>query len=113
MTLSSYGAQFDVVNAYVDESQLSPRINLVYQPEDSTTLHIGYALYFTPPPLELVSPLSATKFSRHHECTCDSTESSPVRSERSNYYDMGVTQKFTSGSNVGLDGYYKVAETAT
>ena len=58
----NYGARFDVVNAYVNESQLSPRINLVYLPCENTTLHAGYARYFTPPPLELVPQSSISKF---------------------------------------------------
>lgn len=33
-----------MVKAYVNECQFSPRVNLVYQPTDKTTLHLGYAL---------------------------------------------------------------------
>ena len=51
-----------MVNAYTNENQLSPRINLVYEATDSTTLHAGYARYFTPPPLELVQQTSVKKF---------------------------------------------------
>jgi outer membrane receptor protein involved in Fe transport len=104
----NYGARFDVVDAFVDSSQLSPRINLVYQPQDSTTLHIGYARYFTPPPLELVSQESVTKFAGTTNAA-PITEGSPVQAERSDYYDVGATQKVTSDFHVGLDGYYKVA----
>jgi len=31
-----------------------PRANVVYKPFDVTTLHAGYARYFTPPPVENV-----------------------------------------------------------
>src|SRR6516165_2572165 len=51
----NFGGRFDVVDAFVSENQLSPRINLVYTPWTATTLHAGYARYFTPPPLENVS----------------------------------------------------------
>ena len=97
-----------MVNAYVNESQLSPRINLVYQPTDATTLHLGYARYFTPPPLELVQQASVLKFAGTTNATAV-TESSPVKSERSHYFDIGITQKFTPDFQVGLDGYYKIA----
>jgi outer membrane cobalamin receptor len=33
-----------------------------------------------------------------------------VRSERSHYFDLGVTQKLTSAWSAGLDGYYKTAK---
>jgi len=105
----NYGARFDVVNAFVNESQLSPRINLVYQPQESTTLHIGYARYFTPPPLELVSSESVTKFAGTTNAPAV-TQGSPVEAERSNYYDIGATQKITPDFHVGIDGYYKVAK---
>uniref|UniRef100_A0A1I9YQ76 Uncharacterized protein n=1 Tax=Paraburkholderia sprentiae WSM5005 TaxID=754502 RepID=A0A1I9YQ76_9BURK len=36
-------------------SQLSPRVGLVYTLTPSTTLHAGFACYFTPAPFELVS----------------------------------------------------------
>src|SRR5262249_3596429 len=52
----NYGLRADEVDAYVRESQVSPRLGLVYQWSDATTLHAGYARYFTPPPTELISP---------------------------------------------------------
>jgi len=52
----NYGARFDVFKSSFDrETQLSPRLNLIYKPTDSTALHAGYARYFTPPPVEYVS----------------------------------------------------------
>ena len=94
----NYGARFDVVNAFVNESQLSPRINLVYQPEESTTLHIGYARYFTPPPLELVSSESIAKFAGTTNQPAVA-QGSPVEAERANYFDAGVTQNVTQDSS--------------
>ncbi len=35
----NFGGRFDVVNAYTNENQFSPRINLVYKATASTTLH--------------------------------------------------------------------------
>ena len=41
----NYGARFDVVDEYDHENQISPRINVVWKPTDSTTLHAGYSRY--------------------------------------------------------------------
>jgi outer membrane receptor protein involved in Fe transport len=102
----NFGARLDFVNAFVDENQLSPRLNVVYEPLTGTTLHAGYARYFTPPPLESVSQATISKFTG----TTDEPamkKDSPVSAERAHYFDAGVTQKIMEGWNVGLDGFYK------
>ena len=58
----NYGVRFDQFDGFVDQNQLSPRINLVWLPTPSTTIHLGYASYFTPPPFELVAQESVQKF---------------------------------------------------
>jgi len=102
----NFGGRLDFVNAFVDENQLSPRINVVYEPFKGTTLHAGYARYFTPPPLEGVPQSTIAKFAG---TTNESaiTKDSPVTSERAHYFDVGVTQKIAEGFNVGIDGFYK------
>ncbi len=102
----NFGGRLDFVNAFADENQLSPRINVVYKPFAWTTLHAGYARYFTPPPLEAVPESTIAKFTG---TTNESaiTKDSPVTSERAHYFDAGVTQKIMEGFNVGLDGFYK------
>jgi hypothetical protein len=102
----NFGGRLDFVNAFVDENQLSPRINVVYEPFKGTTLHAGYARYFTPPPLEGVPQSTIAKFAG---TTNESaiTKDSPVTSERAHYFDAGVTQKVAEGFNVGIDGFYK------
>jgi len=102
----NFGGRFDVVKAFADENQLSPRLNIVYEPFKGTTFHAGYARYFTPPPLENVSQATISKF---EGTTNESaiTKDSPVKSERAHYFDAGVTQKIAEGFNIGLDGFYK------
>ena len=102
----NYGARFDAVNAYIDETQLSPRLGFVYQATQATTLHAGYARYFTPPPLELVAPTSISKFDNTTGAAAI-TQSDPVKAERSHNFDIGVTRKLTDELQLGLDGYYK------
>ena len=102
----NFGGRFDVVDAFSNENQLSPRLNLVYEPFKGTALHAGYARYLTPPPLENVQQSTIAKFD---DTTNESkiTKDSPVKSERAHYFDAGVTQKIAEGFNVGLDGFYK------
>lgn len=106
----NYGARFDVVNAYVNESQLSPRLNFVYDATETTTLHAGYARYFTPPPLELVSPTSVSKFVNTSADTFDTTAEDPVRAERGNEFDAGVEQEVGKNLKLGWDNYFKLAK---
>jgi outer membrane receptor protein involved in Fe transport len=105
----NYGARFDQYYATFDkENQPSPRVNLVYQPTDSTTMHIGYSRYFTPPPLENVPSGNLAPFSGTSGATAVTTDGT-VRAERANYYDAGISQKITKHFQVGVDGYYKTA----
>ena len=50
----NYGLRFDPYKGFASENQLSPRVNVVWQPTDGTTVHAGYSRYFSPPPFELV-----------------------------------------------------------
>ncbi|MFZ3374061.1 MAG: TonB-dependent receptor [Chthoniobacterales bacterium] len=102
----NFGGRLDFVNAFADENQLSPRLNVVYKPWDSTTLHAGYARYFTPPPLEAVPQSTIAKFAGTTNASAI-TEDSAVTAERAHYFDAGMTQKIMEGFNVGLDGFYK------
>jgi hypothetical protein len=104
----NYGARADLARAYVTEGQLSPRVNLVYQLTDTTSMHAGYARYFTPPPLELVQTSSLSKFTGTTNAP-EAAASSPVRSERAHYFDAGLSHQFTSAFTATLDGYYKRA----
>jgi outer membrane receptor protein involved in Fe transport len=105
----NYGARFDVYSSSFDhENQFSPRVNLIYRPTNSTTLHAGYARYFTPPPLENVSAATVTLFNGTSNASAV-TQDDPVRAERSHYFDAGISQTLSPGLQVGLDGYYKTA----
>jgi len=104
----NFGGRFDRVDAYVHEDQLSPRLSAVYRASDDTAFHAGYARYFIPPPLENVSPTSVSKFDNTTNAAEEDTDD-PVKSERSNYFDAGVTHDFSPGFQIGLDGYYKKA----
>ena len=104
----NFGGRLDFVNSFADENQLSPRINIVYEPWKGTAFHAGYSRYFTPPPLEAVPQSTIDKFAG---TTNESqiTKDSPVKTERAHYFDAGVQQKIAEGLTVGIDGYYKSA----
>jgi outer membrane receptor protein involved in Fe transport len=102
----NYGLRADHVNAYVHEGQISPRLGLVYNVTQGTTLHAGYARYFTPPPTELIAPTDIALFQgTTNQLPGDANTN--VKSERSNYYDVGIEQKVGGNLTLGLDAYYR------
>src|SRR6266849_2933721 len=104
----NYGGRFDVVNTLSNENQISPRVNAVWRATPSTTVHAGYASYFSPPPFELLSVTTIGKFSGTSAAP-EVTENSPVKAERDHYFDVGVSQKILDGFTAGIDAYYKYA----
>ncbi len=104
----NYGARADLYASSGHESQLSPRINVIFKATGSTTLHAGYARYFTPPPLESVNSASVAAFAGTSNAP-DQVTNDPVKAERADYFDAGISQKLTAEWQVGLDGYYKLA----
>ncbi|HEX5124507.1 MAG TPA: TonB-dependent receptor [Rhodanobacteraceae bacterium] len=102
----NYGVRADKVDAYVNESQLSPRLGLVYAASDTTTLHAGYARYFTPPPAELIAPTDIALFQGTTNALPTNVNAETL-SERSHYFDAGVSQKIGSDLTLGLDAYYR------
>jgi outer membrane receptor protein involved in Fe transport len=102
------GLRFDQLYQYVDANQLSPRLALVYKPFTGTSIHAGYARYFTPPYQAQAAQSNIGLFTN----TTNQPEvplNDPVKPERSNYYDVGVDQTVAKGLDVGVDAYYKDA----
>jgi hypothetical protein len=105
----NFGARFDEFDATFDrEDQLSPRVNLIYKPVRSTTLHAGYSRYFTPPPVENVPGSTVAEFNGTSNASA-TDQDDPVKSERADYLDAGISQKVGPHLQLGLDGYYKKA----
>jgi outer membrane receptor protein involved in Fe transport len=95
-----------VVRAFTKESQLSPRANLVWNAAPLTTVHIGYAGNFTPPPQELIAPATVALYNgTTKEFQIQSGD--PVKAEREHYFDAGVEQRFKGGFKLAVDAYYK------
>ncbi|MGP8032728.1 MAG: TonB-dependent receptor [Steroidobacteraceae bacterium] len=108
----NYGLRFDHYSAYSSGSQLSPRINFVWQLPSGTTVHGGYSRYFTPPPFELVSTTTFTRFagtSAELPGTFTPLDSPPIAA-RANYYDFGIQQKLLDNAlTLGVDSFYEQA----
>jgi outer membrane receptor protein involved in Fe transport len=104
----NYGLRFDEFDGYRDENQLSPRVNLVWTPATGTTVHAGYSRYFSPPPFELVASQTVSKFQGTTAAATSTLDTTPY-AERSDYFDVGVSQKVMAGLTVGVDTYYKKA----
>jgi outer membrane receptor protein involved in Fe transport len=101
----NYGLRADKVDAYVSEGQISPRLGFVYQLNEATTLHAGYARYFTPPPTELISPTDIARFQGTTNALPTNVNAETL-SERSDYFDAGLSQKLGNWT-FGLDAYYR------
>ena len=71
-------------------------------------MHAGYARYFTPPPVENVSSSTVAAFDNTSNAAA-SDQTDPVKAERSDYFDAGISQTLAHGFQVGVDGYYKSA----
>lgn len=104
----NFGIRADGWHGYLNEGQVSPRVNVVYQLGDKTSVHLGYARYFTPPPLELVQITTIGKFAGTTN-EAEIAASSPVRSERAHYFDAGIAAKLTPDLSTTLSAYYKRA----
>jgi outer membrane receptor protein involved in Fe transport len=107
LTLNA-GLRFDQLYQFVDANQFSPRLALVYKPFAGTTIHAGYARYFTPPYQAQAVSSNIALFTN----TTNQPEvplADPVKPERSNYYDIGIDQTVLPGLTLGADAYYKSA----
>jgi outer membrane receptor protein involved in Fe transport len=102
----NYGVRYDQVATVVDESQVSPRIGLVYDVTPRTRVHLGYARYFTPPPTEKIDTTSVQLF-QNTTNALPSDANTAVKSERSDYFDTGLAHQLTPEITLGLDGYYR------
>jgi outer membrane receptor for ferrienterochelin and colicins len=108
----NYGLRFDHYSAYSSGSQLSPRVNFVWQLPTDTTVHGGYSRYFTPPPFELIGAETFTKFAGTTALPPGSVtlDTAPI-AERANYYDFGVQQKLLDKTlTLGVDSFYEQSQ---
>ena len=105
----NYGLRYDAFAAYDKENQLSPRINGIWKPIEGTTIHAGYARYFSPPPFELIASSQVALFNNTTAAAAGGLNDTP-RAERADYFDLGMEQKLFDHWTIGLDSFYKAAK---
>ena len=105
----NYGVRYDRFDVSFDhEDQVSPRANLVWQIDDATSAHLGYARYFMPPTLQYIPPSMVKAF----EYTTDApfnAQDSPQKVERDHYFDAGLSRQITRSWQVTVDSFCKLA----
>lgn len=102
------GGRFDHYKGYREQQQFSPRANIVWQPTLNTTIHAGYARYFSPAPFENVATTTVSKFVGTSAAAPEGLPDTTPFAERQNYFDIGFQQKVGStGLTFGVDGYYR------
>jgi len=105
----NYGARYDRFDVSFDhEGQLSPRVNVVWQADDATTLHAGYARYFMPPTLQYLPPSAARQLEFTSAAPFNGRDD-PQRCERDHYFDVGLSRQITTPWQVTLDSFCKMA----
>jgi outer membrane receptor for ferrienterochelin and colicins len=105
----NYGLRLDHYQAFSNGSQLSPRVNVVWEPYSGSTLHAGFSRYFTPPPFELVGGETISRFAGTSAYPSVSVDTTPT-AERSSYFDVGAEQKLFDHLTLGVDSYYRRSE---
>jgi hypothetical protein len=100
------GVRFDAMEQFVLAHQFSPRVVLVDQPVEGTTLHAGVSRYFTPPMQAQATPNNLALFQNTVQEPAIA-QNDPVRPERATYFDLGWDQKISAVLSAGLDLYYK------
>ncbi|MBC4018290.1 TonB-dependent receptor [Siccirubricoccus deserti] len=108
LTLNA-GARFDSVSGIIEASQLSPRANLVWSPDEATTISFGYARYFTPPPAELLGPVDIRRY-LGTTLQPATLRADPVRAERSHYFNLGLRHRVSESLTLGAEAYARAVE---
>jgi outer membrane receptor protein involved in Fe transport len=106
----NYGARYDIFDVSFDnEWQISPRANLVWEINNATTAHLGYARYFMPPTLQYVHPSTVKEFEYTTDAPFNSRDD-PPKVERDNYFDMGLSRSITPAWQITGDTFCKLAK---
>ena len=94
-----------------EPAQSAPRarINL----RENTTLHAGYARYFTPPMQAQATPTNLALFNNTTLQPVITPGNNPVLPERSHYFDVGVDQKICPDVDIGARRLPEVRDRST
>ena len=107
----NYGLRFDQYDGFRHENQLSPRINAVWHAALSgTTLHAGYARYFSPPPFELVGSETVSKFLNTTAAAAVAEDTTPLHRSGPTTSTPASPRPSARGVTLGIDSYYKTSK---
>jgi len=104
----NFGLRVDQMYQFVAASQVSPRVALLWEPFPRTTLHAGYARYFTPPMQAEATPTNLALF-KNTTLQPAINAQSPVQPERSRFFDIGIDSRPFPGLRMSASAYYKLA----
>lgn len=96
----NYGARYDVHQADITTTQLSPRFNYYYNPDGHDTFHAFYDRLFQPASIEDVKKLVG------NSAIGDNSVAVPFQPERDDFFETGW-QHTRNGTTESLDGYYR------
>ncbi len=102
----NYGLRGDHYRLTRSESQISPRLGLVWQATASTVVHAGYSRYFSPPATQMITTANIAKFAGTTNAVTDTGNNVPL-AERSHYLDVGISQNIGAAWTIGVDAYYR------
>jgi outer membrane receptor protein involved in Fe transport len=106
----NYGVRYDRFDVSFDhEDQVSPRANLVWQIDDATSAHIGYARYFMPPTLQYIPPSFISAFEHTTDAPFNNRDD-PQKVERDHYFDAGISRQINKDWQVNVDSFCKLAK---
>lgn len=101
------GARFDKIKSTSNESQISPRIGAVYEFNQKTKIHSGFARYITPARAELLASSNIENFRNTTNESVNNEINDKIKAERSSYYDIGINHQLNKNFTIGIDSYYK------
>ena len=106
----NYGARYDTFDVSFDnEWQISLRANVVWEINNATTAHEGYARYFMPPTLEYVAPGVVKEFDYTTDAPFNNRDD-PQKVVRDNYFDAGLSRQITPAWQITGDTFCKLAK---
>jgi len=109
----NFGVRFDAINASTQENQFSPRVNVVWRPSETFTARIGYSRYFTAAAALLQVSAGSIAALAGTVAAPEVTTNDPVKAERADYFDAGVTVTPLPGLSIGLSAYYRSPRTCS
>ena len=106
VTLNIGGRIDHVVDDTGDLTRFSPRASAVWRPDPATTVHLGYARYVQPAPIEDGSDDAAALALT--SAALPGPHSTALRPETDDYYDLGAQRKL-GNLTLGIDAYWRQA----